>query len=181
MLNKYAALKGRMPLYKWFGNQILTLFQNFIVGTNLSEYHSGYRVYSTFSLRRIPFELNSNDFHFDTDIIIQAHFANLRIVEIPIPTYYGNEKCHVNGLKYALNICISSIRSRFHLMNLCYEKKFDVGQKEFLYDLKLEFPSSHSLVLESIQPDSTVLDIGCGQGLFSQQLLKKNCKVTALR
>ena len=63
----------------------------------LSEFHSGYRVYSVNALRQIPFDRNTNDFHFDTEIIIQLLRARLRIKELPIPTYYGDEICHVNG------------------------------------------------------------------------------------
>ena len=105
MINKQDALKGGMPLYKWVGNQVLTTFQNWMLGSQLSEFHSGYRLYSTSALRRVPFERNSNDFHFDTDIIVQFHFAGMTIKEIAIPTFYGDEICHVNGIPYAWN-CI---------------------------------------------------------------------------
>ena len=91
MIKKQDALAGGMPLYKWIGNQVLTSYQNVMLGTQLSEFHSGYRLYSVAALKRIPFERNSNDFHFDTDIIIQLHFAGMRIAEIPIPTFYGDE------------------------------------------------------------------------------------------
>src|SRR5688572_8270888 len=101
MIHKNDALAGGMPLYKWLGNQVLTNFQNALLGSTLSEFHSGYRLYSTKALAKIPFERNSNDFHFDTDIIVQLHFAGMRIVEIAIPTFYGDEICHVNGMKYA--------------------------------------------------------------------------------
>src|SRR3954451_23255458 len=73
MIHKQDALKGGMPLYKWVGNQVLTNFQNALLGSHLSEFHSGYRLYATKALARIPFERNSNDFHFDTDIIVQLH------------------------------------------------------------------------------------------------------------
>ena len=70
-----------------------------MLGTELSEFHSGYRLYSTKALAQIPFERNTNDFHFDTEIIIQLVLKNLRIAELPIPTYYGDEICHVNGIE----------------------------------------------------------------------------------
>ena len=122
---------------------------------NLSEFHSGYRLYSTKALARIPFERNSNDFHFDTDIIVQLHFAGLRIMEIPIPTFYGDEICHVNGMKYAWDIFRTMLRAKFHEMNLLYDRKFDVGQVELTYDLKLGFPSSHTFAIEAVQPGAT--------------------------
>ena len=107
-----AARKGGMPLYKYVGNRILSGFQNALLGSNLSEFHSGYRIYSVDMLRSIPFQLNSNDFHFDTENIIQLHNARARIVELPIPTYYGDEICRVNGLKYAKNVAKAVAKAR---------------------------------------------------------------------
>ena len=101
MLARGDAVKGGMPLYKFVGNKILSCFENYMLGTRLSEFHSGYRVYSVDALKRIPFALNTNDFHFDTEIIVQFVFAGLRIEDRPIPTFYGDEICHVDGLKYA--------------------------------------------------------------------------------
>jgi len=180
MIHKQDALKGGMPLYKWVGNQVLTTFQNKMLGSTLSEFHSGYRIYSTKALRLIPFERNSNDFHFDTDIIVQLHFAKQRIVEIPIPTFYGDEICHVNGFKYAWDIAKTMFRAKCHEMNLLYDRKFDVGQVELTYDLKLGFASSHTAAIDAVQPGASVLDIGCGQGYVAAELAKKAAKVTGI-
>src|SRR5688572_19887058 len=95
MLEPMAALRGGMPLYKYVGNRILTTLQNSMLGSRLSEFHSGYRVYSVKALSKVPFRLNSNDFHFDTEIIIQMMNSGSRILELPIPTYYGDEICRV--------------------------------------------------------------------------------------
>lgn len=105
-----AALKGGMPLYKYAGNRILTYLQNHLSGLNLSEYHSGYRLYSTAALKRIPFESFTNTWHFDTQIILAMAERSMRIVERPIPTYYGDEICHVNGVPYALNCLKTSYK-----------------------------------------------------------------------
>src|SRR5450432_1468978 len=180
MIHKQDALKGGMPLYKWVGNQVLTQFQNALLGSHLSEFHSGYRLYSTKALARIPFERNSNDFHFDTDIIVQLHFAGLRIVEIPIPTFYGDEICHVNGMKYAWDIFRTMLRAKFHEKNLLFDRKFDVGQVELTYDLKLGFPSSHTFAIDAVKPGATVLDIGCGQGYVAKELAAKAAQVTCI-
>ena len=101
MMDKGAARRGGMPLYKFVGNRILTRAENAMLGTNLTEFHSGYRVYSTSALKDIPFEHNTDDFDFDTQIIVQLLDAESRILEIPIPTYYGDEICYVNGMRYA--------------------------------------------------------------------------------
>ena len=180
MINKGDALKGGMPLYKWVGNQVLTNFQNALLGSSLSEFHSGYRLYSTKALAKIPFERNSNDFHFDTDIIVQLHFAKMRILEIPIPTFYGDEICHVNGMKYAWDIFRTMLRAKFHDKNLLYDRKFDVGQVELTYDLKLGFASSHTFAIESVQPGAHVLDIGCGQGYVAAELAKTAGQVAGI-
>ncbi len=107
-MTRGAALHGGMPLYKFVGNKCLSWFENRCLRTQLTEFHSGYRVYSVAALNKVRFDLNSNDFHFDTEIIIQFVIARLRIVERPIPTYYGDEICHVNGLAYAWNVIESS-------------------------------------------------------------------------
>ena len=118
MLIKGNALKGGMPYYKFFGNKILTKFQNTLLKSSLSEFHSGYRAYSVDALKAIPFKRNSNNFHFDTQIIIQLLLANRVINEIPIPTYYGTEICHVDGMKYGWNVIRSTLGSRLHNLSV---------------------------------------------------------------
>ena len=101
MLETGAALKGHMPLYKYLGNKILTSLQNHLLGTHFSEFHSGYRAYSTLALRSVDLGNLTNGWHFDTQIILEFLRRRYRIVEVPIPTYYGDEICHVNGVPYA--------------------------------------------------------------------------------
>jgi glycosyltransferase involved in cell wall biosynthesis len=180
MIDKKAARQGGMPAYKWIGNQILTAFQNRMLRTALSEFHSGYRLYSTAALAQIPFEKNTNDFHFDTEIIVQLVLKNLRIAELPIPTYYGDEICHVNGLKYAWNVFKTMLRARFHEMNLLFDRKFDVLPAEENYDLKLGYASSHTAAIAAARPGNRLLDIGCGQGYVARELVAKGCQVTGM-
>ena len=180
MIESRAARAGGMPAYKWIGNKILTAFQNRMLRTQFSEFHSGYRLYSTSALSRIPFEKNTNDFHFDTEIIIQLVMKKLRIAELPIPTYYGDEICHVNGMKYAWDVFQTMLRARFHEMNLLFDRKFDVHPPDQNYDLKLGFPSSHTAAIEAARPGSHILDIGCGQGYVAQELAAKGCRVTGM-
>ena len=103
MMVRGAARKGNMPFYKYVGNKILTFIENRLTGARLSEFHSGYRAYSVAALRNIPLGRLTWNWHFDTQIIIEFLKAGYRIVEVPIPTYYGDEICHVNGIPYALN------------------------------------------------------------------------------
>jgi len=180
MIDKKAARKGGMPAYKWIGNQILTAFQNRILRTALSEFHSGYRLYSTAALAQIPFEKNTEDFHFDTEIIVQLVMKKLRIVELPIPTYYGDEICHVNGLKYAWNVFKTMLKARFHEMNLLFDRKFDVLPPQENYDLKLGYESSHTAAIDAARAGNHLLDIGCGQGYVARELAAKGCHVTGM-
>jgi glycosyltransferase involved in cell wall biosynthesis len=113
MINKKDALRGGMPKYKWIGNQILTFIQNKLTKQKFSEWHSGYRAYKVGALKDINLGSLSNGFRFDTQIILQLLAANKRIVEIPIPTFYGDEVSHVNGIEYAREIIWDTLRHRF--------------------------------------------------------------------
>jgi glycosyltransferase involved in cell wall biosynthesis len=128
-INPRDAIKGGMPLYKWVGNRILTRMQNLILGAQMSEMHSGYRSYRTSVLRRVPFTSNSLGFDFDADIIVQLHAAGFRITEVPIPTYYGDEICHVNGVRYAWQ-CVKTV-AKYRLMqfDIFYDPKFAIEGK----------------------------------------------------
>ncbi|HWP04536.1 MAG TPA: bifunctional glycosyltransferase/class I SAM-dependent methyltransferase [Polyangiaceae bacterium] len=181
MMERFGALRGGMPLYKYVGNKILTTVQNQLLDSKLSEFHSGYRVYSVPFLNRLQFKLNSNDFHFDSEIIIQFLNAGGRIRELPIPTYYGDEICRVNGMKYAKDVVLVTLQNVAHKAGLLHQRRFDpVGGKNTHYDLKLGYASSHSYALERIPNGSRVLDIGAGPGGMASELAKKHCDVTVV-
>jgi glycosyltransferase involved in cell wall biosynthesis len=183
MLDPAGAIQGGMPLYKFVGNRILTLVQNRLLHTRLSEFHSGYRAYSVDALRRIPLELNTNDFHFDTEIIIQLVLAGLRIKEVPIPTYYGDEICHVNGLRYAWNVVGTSARARAQDFSLLYDRKFDLSfaeESNIHYEPRFGFESPHTLALGVVEAGSRVLDLGCAGGYLGASLRKAGCEVTGI-
>ena len=183
MLKRYAAINGGMPLYKYIGNKILTKYQNWILKSKLSEFHSGYRIYKVDALKNIPFHLNTNDFHFDTEIIIQMHFAGKIIKEISIPTYYGDEICYVNGIKYAYNVFVSMIKAAMQKYGIFYERKFDTnysGSPNLQYEPKIHFNSPQKIAINLINNGSKVLDVGCGGGHLSAVLKNKKCKITGI-
>lgn len=180
MMKAGEALKGGMPLYKYVGNRLLTTAQNWLLDAKLSEFHSGYRVYSVEALKRVPFDRNSNVFHFDTEIIIQFLLAGLRIKELPIPTYYGDEICYVDGVKYAKDVTKASLQARLQRINLFYDRRFDCVPVEsgFKYPSKLEFDSTHSRVVDLVSAGSRVLDLGSGAGAVGAALKeRKGCWV----
>jgi glycosyltransferase involved in cell wall biosynthesis len=171
MMEKGAARRGGMPLYKFAGNRILTTVQNALVGTELSEWHSGYRAYRVAALRDIPFARNHDGFDFDTQIIIQLVEAGKRITEIPIPTYYGDEICYVDGLGYAREVVADSLRYRAHKIG------FGSGDEAFDsrdYERKSGTLSSHQQILQWLSTASPlrVLDLGCSGGHLAAELRK---------
>ena len=115
MMIKGAARRGGMPLYKYFGNKILTRVQNFLTDQSFSEWHSGYRAYKISALKKLDFESLNNGFRFDTQIILGLLRFNQRIKEVPIPTFYGDEVSHVNGIMYAVEIIWDTLK--FKLRN----------------------------------------------------------------
>jgi glycosyltransferase involved in cell wall biosynthesis len=94
-------LKGGMQLYKYLGNRFLTFLENLVLSTNLSEFHTGYRAWSRQVLTTIPYNLNSNYFIFDTQIIIQVIIKKFKILEVPVETRYFKEASSIN-LKAAI-------------------------------------------------------------------------------
>ena len=112
-INPKDALKGNMPLYKFVGNKALTFVQNLLIGSKMSEFHSGYRAFKIKSLESINFEKNTNNFHFDTEIIIQMLKKNNIIKEIAIPTHYGDEVSHLRSIPYGISVLISTIKYKF--------------------------------------------------------------------
>jgi glycosyltransferase involved in cell wall biosynthesis len=112
MITQGGARQGGMPLYKFVGNKILTTLQNRLARVSLTEWHSGYRAYSVAALRKVNFLKNSDYFDFDSQIILQMIGARQRIVEIEIPTFYGDEISRVNGIKYGFKILIHTLKFR---------------------------------------------------------------------
>jgi glycosyltransferase involved in cell wall biosynthesis len=90
------ALRGGMPYYKYVANRFLTLTQNVLMNQKLSEYHTGYRAFSAKVLKSINYNLNSDDFIFDNQMIAQIFYAGFEIAEITCPTKYFKEASSIN-------------------------------------------------------------------------------------
>ena len=179
IMNRGEARRGGMPAYKYVGNRILTTFQNAVVGTELTEWHSGYRAYDVHALSKLPLEVNADGFNFDTEIIIQIHEAGYRIAEIPIPTYYGDEICYVDGLGYAKDVTKDVLRYRAHKMG------FGTGEKAFAtaaYDIKEGEDSSHGRIQRwmGLRPPERVLDLGCSDGELGARLMEMGHEVVGV-
>ncbi len=115
--SRQEAFKGRMPTYKYFANRALTLFENFTLGQNLGDFHSGFRVYRRDVLETIPFERNSDDFVFDTQFLVQAVNFGFRLGDVPVPVRYFDEASSINfkrSMKYGMSTVSTVARWWLH-------------------------------------------------------------------
>ncbi len=178
MMTKGGARQGGMPRYKFVGNKILTRGENWLAGMELTEWHSGYRAYRLDALQDIPFESYSDGFDFDTQIILGLHEAGKVIHEVAIPTYYGDEICHVNGMKYAKDVMAHATAFRLRSMG------FGGGLRatDHHYELKIDRQSSHGHLLDwfSRRPAGRVLDLGCSSGRLSSAIRAYGHHVTGV-
>lgn len=132
------ALEGGMPLYKYLSNRFLTIIENIILGQNLGDFHSGFRVYTREVLETIPYSQNSNDFVFDTEFLAQAVFHGFRIGDVPIPSRYFAEASSINfarSIKYGVQtlwVMAKYVIQKIGLYNFkifCFSSTKDLGKK----------------------------------------------------
>ena len=180
MMQPGAALRGGMPLYKYVGNRILSTAQNKLTGLDLSEWHSGYRAYRVQTLQELPLESYSDDFDFDTEIILGLLARRKRITEVPIPTYYGDEICRVNGVAYARDVMMDVVRFRARAMGFGRGEGEGARAAAASYPVKPSAHSSHGILLRwtSERPASRVLDVGCADGAFAALVRSQGHHVT---
>lgn len=119
------ALMGGMPLWKYIGNRFLTFMENMLLGLSLSEYHSGFRAYTSEALRIVNLDQTDDGFVFDTDIIVQYQENKLKIGEIIIPTQY-DERSHVIHFSLAIIVGFGILKS---VLSHFYRKKSALFKK----------------------------------------------------
>jgi glycosyltransferase involved in cell wall biosynthesis len=127
------ALRGGMPLYKYISNRFLTAFENMFLGVKLSEYHTGYRAFSSKVLTTLPLMENSPDFVFDNQMLAQCVRFGFRIGEVSCPTKYFEEASSINfrrSVKYGFGVLGTSIQFKLHQWGLTKLPRFsDEGRK----------------------------------------------------
>jgi len=122
------ALRSGMPIWKYIPNRILTALENIAFKTSLSDYHNGYRAYSADFLKKVPLDLLSDKYDFDTDIIVQAAIRGCRITEIPHKTRYLSENrqiSFVQGVVYGLSILKTIGKFLLHRFGIYRQEVFD--------------------------------------------------------
>ena len=127
------ALRGDMPRYKFVANRFLTLVQNLLMRTKLSEFHTGYRAFSKEVLLRLPLEENSDDFVFDNQILAQAVFFGYTIGEISCPAKYFADASSINlrrSIIYGLGVLVTSLQFALQRMGLARFRIFSVDGEQ---------------------------------------------------
>ncbi|HEV3278624.1 MAG TPA: glycosyltransferase family 2 protein [Terriglobia bacterium] len=127
------ALKGGMPFYKYFANRVLTAFENLLTGAKLSEYHSGFRAFSSQVLRELPLLENSDDFVFDNEMLAQCIYFGFRIGEISCPTKYFKEASSINfrrSVKYGFGVLATTMRLTLQRLGLARFRLFSAGGRK---------------------------------------------------
>ena len=118
------ALHGGMPLYKYISNRFLTAFQNLLVGSKLSEFHTGYRAFSKEVLETLPLEENADGFVFDNEMLVQTIHFGFRIGEISCPTRYFEEASSISprkAIRYGfgvINTTLKYLLHRYHIRGI---------------------------------------------------------------
>lgn len=121
------ALKGGMPIYKYIANRLLTLTQNILINQKLSEYHTGYRAFSKEVLENVNYNINSDDFVFDNQMLSQIVYKGYEIAEVTCPTKYFEEASSINfkrSAKYGLGVLAVSIGHFFSKLGLYKSKLY---------------------------------------------------------
>lgn len=121
------ALKGGMPLYKYVANRFLTFIQNILVGAKLSEYHTGYRAFSREILEAINYEVNSDNFVFDNQMLSQILYQGYEIAEVTCPTKYFDEGSSINfsnAVQYGFGVLQTSFLHRLQKWGLIRHKLY---------------------------------------------------------
>jgi glycosyltransferase involved in cell wall biosynthesis len=136
-----------MPWWKYAGNRLLTGLENSVFGLRLSEYHTGYRAYSREALERVNFEMNSDAFVFDQEILAQLIWARLRIVEVPVPTRYFPEASSASfgqSTRYGFSILRVLLQYLLNRAGLWRQRRFD--------SLAMRYDASRTGVSSPVEP-----------------------------
>jgi glycosyltransferase involved in cell wall biosynthesis len=133
----HGARAGGMPLYKYIANRFLTAVQNVLLGQKLSEYHTGFRAFSSDVLRNLPLEENSDDFVFDNEVLAQVTYFGYRIGEVSCPTRYFHEASSINfrrSVKYGFGVLRTCVQFRLQKLRLARFRIFNRDGKRLAED-----------------------------------------------
>ena len=161
-------------------HRVSTFIQNRILGLRLHDYRTSFRLYPSEALARIPFQLDADDALFDTEIILQLRALGIPIHEVPlVDGDGGNHDDNASDVLHDLLACGTAIGYRLHQIHFTRDGRYLVDH-DIHYTLKRSGTGSHVQIVSAIAEGSTVLDLGCSNGLLARPLLEKNVRVTGV-
>lgn len=171
-------------------HRLSTFIQNRILGMRLRDYRASFRLYPSEALARIPFQLNADDAQFDVEIILQLRALGIPIHEAPLNDRFANhnentDSADTSDASDASDVaqdalaCATAIGYRLHQVHLTRNGRYLVD-RDIHYTLKRSRTGSHVQIVSAISEGSTVLDLGCSNGLLARPLLEKNVRVTGV-
>ena len=128
----YKARQGGMPRYKYIANRLLTTFENWMLGSKVSEFHTGYRAFSRRALLALPLLAGSNDFVFDNQVLAQAVALGLNIGEVSCPSRYFPEASSIGFRRscvYGIGVVLTSLQFRLWKWGLCRPRIFSDDER----------------------------------------------------
>lgn len=138
------ALLGGMPFYKYVANRLLTAFENLFLGVKLSEYHTGYRVFSRKVLTDLPLLENSDDFVFDNQMLAQCVHFGFHMGEVSCPTKYFEEASSINfrrSVKYGFGVLATTLQFAFQKWGLIHLPRFSSGGRKLESEREMYYAS----------------------------------------
>ncbi len=177
-----ASGRPRLPFFQRLSSRFLTSLQNALIGWRLSSYFTGLRFYSTSFLQNVPFETNSNEALFDTEILLQAAYAGARVEEVSIPAAATREVCRLHGWRQVWGIVTRTLQFKLHQMGMLCSLKLRRLTPDRYFD-KTALPySSHRMALQVVERarPQLLLDIGCGPGHVAERCRELGIRVTGI-
>lgn len=168
-----------MPAGRRLGHGLATSLQNRILGLRLSDYLTSFRIYPREALECIPFQLNSKDRRFDVELVIQLRALGLGVHEVPVAPAWREDKDRRDELLHVWRALGSAVGYRLHQLHVTRRGRYLVDEG-IHYTLKLSETGSHMQIVDAIEPGSSVLDLGCSQGLLARPLRDKRVRVTGV-
>lgn len=168
-----------MPAGRMLGHGVATSLQNRILGLRLSDYLTSFRVYPREALECIPFQLNSIDRRFDVELVIQLRALGLVVHEVPVAPAWREDPDRRDELVHVWRALGTAVGYRLHQLHVTRRGRYLVDEG-IHYTLKLSGTGSHMQIIDAIEPGSSVLDLGCSQGLLARPLLEKQVRVTGV-
>jgi 2-polyprenyl-3-methyl-5-hydroxy-6-metoxy-1,4-benzoquinol methylase len=179
LMQRRQSLRDGMPIHRVLGHTVATGFQNRILGLRTRDHLTSYRAYNVETLRRIPFQNNSNDRTFDVEFMIQCRALGVTVFEVGVSPAWREDLDGRSELRHIGSACATAMGYRFHQLHLTRDGRYLVD-RDIHYTLKHSRTGSHMQIVDAIAPGSRVLDLGCSQGLLAEPLGEKGARVTGV-